>query len=247
MKKRKKGIGKWIQQGIVALLLLGAVYFLWLQYTLNNQDNFKKKILELKPVNYTTFGIDISHHQGSIDWEELFVTNELDSLISFVYFKVTEGIDHTDTKWLEHQLRLKQYNKASGAYHFFLPKRDPLLQAKNFLSHYTYQKGDLLPVLDAELEGINDKDLILKMSIWLDEVERQIGKRPIIYTSLHFYETKFKHEFLQEKFWIASYSRQPNLEHDKRIVMWQYSETGELPGIDKPVDLNVCHSITSLQ
>ena len=247
MKKRKKGIGKWIQHGIVALLLLGAAYFLWSQYTLNNQDAFKQKILNSKPVSYTTFGIDISHHQGSIDWEEVFVTNALDSSISFVYYKVTEGVDHTDTKWLEHQLGLKQFNKVSGAYHFFLPKRDAMLQAKNFLSHYTYQKGDLLPVLDAELEGFNDKDLVLKMNIWLNEVERQIGKRPIIYTSLHFYETKFKKEFPNEKFWIASYTRQPDLENDPRIVMWQYSESGEIPGIKKPVDLNVCHSITSLQ
>ena len=85
------------------------------------------------------------------------------------------------------------------------------------------------------------------MKIWLDEVEQKIGKRPIIYTSLHFYETKFKKVFLTDKFWIASYSRQPDLENDKRIVMWQYSETGKIPGFKKPVDLNICNSITSLQ
>lgn len=247
MKKHKKRSKKWIQNGIIVLLLSRAVYFLWSRYQLQTNNGFKQKILASKPTSYTTFGIDISHHQGTIDWEEVFITNELDSTIAFVYFKVTEGVDHADTKWLEHQLGLRMYNKKMGAYHFFLPKRDALLQAKNFLSHYTYSKEDLLPVLDVEIEGFNDKDMMLKIDIWLDEVERQIGKRPIIYTSLHFYETKFKNEFLNEKFWVASYSRQPNLENDKRIVIWQYSESGQIPGINKPVDLNVCHSITSLQ
>ena len=41
------------------------------------------------------------------------------------------------------------------------------------------------------------------------------------------------------KFWIAAYSRKPACIDDSRIIHWQYSESGELPGFDEKVDFNV--------
>jgi len=228
----------WTKIGVFALLL-GAGYFVWHQYHLYVNNGFHIPIIENRPESFNTFGIDISHHQGEIDWENVLVKNELDSIISFVYFKVSEGIDHKDTRWNEHRKTLRSFNKKAGAYHFFLPKKDALLQAKNFLENYEYQSGDLPPVLDVEIEGESDVQLIENMKIWLKEVERKSKIQPIIYTSLHFYESKFQQEFLNHKLWIASYSRMPNLENDKRIIIWQYSEKGKLPGFLGDVDLNV--------
>ena len=50
---------------------------------------------------------------------------------------------------------------------------------------------------------------------------------------------KFKNFFPDHKFWIAAYSKRPNSIIDKRILHWQYSENGILPGIEEDVDLNV--------
>jgi lysozyme len=78
------------------------------------------------------------------------------------------------------------------------------------------------------------------MRLWLKRVEKKTGLRPIIYTSLHLYETKFQNDLKDYKFWIASYSRRPaQLDTDQRIIHWQYSSEGRLPGIDHRIDMNV--------
>ena len=46
------------------------------------------------PCNYEVHGIDISHHQGKIDWELLAHNREAKFPIHFVFLKATEGGDH---------------------------------------------------------------------------------------------------------------------------------------------------------
>ena len=44
------------------------------------------------PCCYDVHGIDVSHYQGRIDWEELFAQNqETDFPIEFIFMKATEG------------------------------------------------------------------------------------------------------------------------------------------------------------
>lgn len=198
-----------------------------------------KNVISTIPENFPSFGIDVSHHQGKIDWENLFVTERYDTVIHFVYCKATEGTDHVDTRWQRNRKNLQKLQIPHGAYHFFSTKTAPRPQATHFLNHWKKSETDLPPVLDVETEGFSDKDLIAKMKIWLTEVENKTGMRPIIYTSLHFFETKFKNDFKDYKFWIASYTCIPGCIDDSRIIHWQYSETGELPGIKEKIDFNV--------
>jgi lysozyme len=191
------------------------------------------------PEGFSSFGIDISHHQGDIDWEKLFHKEHFDTIIHFVYCKATEGADHIDTRWNYNREMLQQLEVPNGAYHFFSSKTLPRPQAAHFLSQWKKTASDLPPVLDVEAEGFSDEDLRAKMKIWLEVIEKETNMRPIIYTSLHFFETKFAQDFKKYNFWIAAYSRQPDCIDDKRIIHWQYSETGELPCIDEKVDLNV--------
>jgi lysozyme len=198
-------------------------------------DSFRKII----PVGFPSIGIDVSHHQGEMDWYKLFVETGYDSLIKFVYCKATEGNTHLDRQWERNRRILSELGIQNGAYHFFNPKDDALLQAQHFLNTWKKRDIDLPPVLDVETEGINDEDLILKIQVWLNEVENKTGMQPIIYTSLNFYKTKFHEYFKNYKFWIASYSSKPNCINDERIIHWQFSETGKIPGTKEKVDLNV--------
>lgn len=218
------------------LVLIGLVYVF---YKKDHKIINRQQVIKSIPPGFPSFGIDISHHQGKIDWDNLLKKEHYDTIIHFVYCKATEGSDHIDTRWEKNRAELQKLAVPNGAYHFFLPKSAPLPQAKHFLNHWKKSDLDLPPVLDIETEGFSDDDLRAKMKIWLEEVEKQTGMRPVIYTSLNFFETKFMDHFKNYKFWIAAYSRRPDCIEDSRIIHWQYSETGELPGIDEKVDFNV--------
>ncbi len=238
--KRKKSKStsknwKWISLFILILTSGIIVYFTFSEKKVMTVDSFRKSV----PEGFATIGLDVSHHQGDIDWQKLMVKSGFDSIIHFVYCKATEGNTHLDTKWIQNRKALNEMGIPNGAYHFFIPTDPPRPQAAHFLNTWQKRDIDLPPVLDIETEGFSDKDLIAKMKIWLTEVELKTGMKPIIYTSLNFYETKFQNDFLDYQFWIAAYSRKPPCINDKRIIHWQYSETGSLPGIDELVDLNV--------
>ena len=237
--KRSKKAGKQSKLVVISLLLIGLILAL-LYYYLQDEDSLKRKtVIESIPAGFPSFGIDISHHQGEINWEQLMVTEHYDTIIQFVYCKATEGSDHFDSQWERNRTELSKLGIPHGAYHFFNPKSEPRPQAQHFLKYWKKEDMDLPPVLDVETEGFSDADLIAKMKIWMTVVENETGMRPIIYCSLNYFETKFINDFKDYKFWIAAYSRKPAFIDDSRIIHWQYSETGELPGIDEKVDFNV--------
>lgn len=231
----------WIWIAICLLVL----FILILNFLPNSsKTDEKEKIKELTiniPEGFNSFGIDISHHQGDIDWNEILYKSKMDTLINFVYCKATEGTDFIDEQWKKNRSSLNEIGIRNGAYHFFNPNKDPIKQAKHFISIWNPRDIDLPPVLDVEIENIdnNDDELIKSMTSWLMYVEQKTGHHPIIYTQDNFFIQKFKDKFLKYNFWVASYTKKPKELNYKRIVHWQYSKTGVIPGINEKVDLNV--------
>ena len=232
MAKRKRNSNRKFIAISVALLVAFSAYYAWRKL---NRKPAPMHFIEL-PANFKSYGIDVSHHQNKIDWELALGTT--DSLISFVYCKATEGIDHVDSQWERNRKILLEKNVNHGAYHFFLPKKSAKQQAIHFLNNYTVNKNDLPPVLDAETEGLSDQQLVEQMKIWLDFVEYKTGRRPIIYTSYNMYRDLLKEKFNGYKFWVANYNSIESRFEDEEIIHWQYSDNGEINGIDAKVDLN---------
>ena len=230
--KRKKSPFRFLI-GTALVILLGTYFYQ--QWNNRSIEPGELNLPEL-PEGFTSYGIDISHHQGKVNWDKLFASS--DSLITFIYCKATEGVNHVDSQWEHNRLKLLENGTRNGAYHFFLPQKDPITQAQHFLNHYTAQQGDLPPVLDAETEGESDVQLIQNMKTWLKKVETKTGMRPIIYTSHHFYRTKFAGKFSEYKFWIANYNKNVSGLEDEQIIHWQYSDHGGVPGIRGDVDMN---------
>lgn len=239
VKRTKRKASKLPRNFFLLTLLMGLVYLLYRFYNRDHSVKQKEALTINIPSGFQGFGIDVSHHQGVIDWDVLLNKEGYDTLVDFVYCKATEGSTFVDSEWYRNRKELMKREIPHGAYHFFRPSVDPEEQAKHFLYHWTKQEGDLPPVLDIETEGENDKQLIKSIDIWMNAVEQRTGMRPIIYTSLHFFETKFAKSFPNHSFWIAAYSRKPGSIDDPRIIHWQYSESGSLPGIETAVDLNV--------
>lgn len=214
-----------------------AFFFFW--YESKGMVQTSNHFHEIIPPGYKSVGLDVSHHQGKINWDLLLQEKGFDTIIDFVYCKVTEGSDHLDTQWERNREYLNKHGISNGAYHYFNPKSAPKPQAEHFLSVYKIRSIDLPPVLDVEDEGFSDEDLIAKVLIWCEEVKKATGVKPIIYTSLSFYETKFRGKMEGYNFWLAAYSREPQYMTDREVLHWQFSESGRLPGISGNVDLNV--------
>jgi lysozyme len=223
----------------VVLFFIGSIY----TYRAKAEKKKRKQLTSLVhdiPKGFKSVGLDVSHHQGEIDWAQFLTIYKYDTLVDFVYAKATEGTSHIDREWRNNRKALMKQKIKNGAYHFFLPNRDPEKQAKHFLANYTYNTSDLPPVLDVESEGNSDKKLLSDIKIWCEIVENETKIKPVIYTSLHFFETKFNDSFLEYDFWIAAYSQRPeNALKDDRVIHWQFSESGRLPISEGEVDLNV--------
>jgi lysozyme len=232
-KKNKNRLFFWIA------ISAGVIAFFVFWYETQGMVQTSTHFHEIIPPGYKSVGLDVSHHQGEIDWDLLLHKKGFDTIIDFVYCKVTEGSDHLDTQWERNREYLNKHGILNGAYHYFNPKSLPRPQAQHFLSAYKIRSIDLPPVIDVEDEGFSDEDLRAKVLIWCEEVKKATGIKPIIYTSLNFYETKFRGKMEGYQFWIAAYSREPQYMNDREVLHWQFSESGRLPGISGTVDLNV--------
>ncbi len=187
-----------------------------------------------------TKGIDVSHHQGKIDW-----TGLKKSDVSFAYIKATEGGTYLDPEFSGNWKAARDEGLAVGAYHFFNQCKSGEEQARNFLAHLPADRDQLLPVLDAEVtDPCKDKnapaqfDIPKEIQAFLDKVENETGCRPIIYTDWDFDSSYLQGKFRDEKFWIRSLVLPPSF-RSERWIYWQYDDKGQRPGIDTPVDLNV--------
>jgi len=196
----------------------------------------------LMPKGYTVHGIDISKHQGTIDWKRVSKMKKNDIRISFAFIKATEGITRQDHKFETNWKQAGQNGLLRGAYHFYYPSRDAVKQADNFIKVVKLSKGDLPPVVDIELSnGKNAKKICADLQVFIDKIEKHYDVKPIIYTNINFYNTYLIGSFDDYPLWIAGY-----FDHDRFYnefttpwILWQHSERGKVDGIRGNVDFNV--------
>ena len=194
------------------------------------------------PQGYEIHGIDISHHQGDINWQELRENGSIDDFpIRFVMIKATEGATRIDENFEDNFHQAREYGFTRGAYHFYGMRSTAKSQAAFYISHVKLENGDLPPVLDVEQKPKTQSDEDFKNSVleWLKTVERHYGVKPIIYT---YY--KFKMRYLSDPcfdeypYWIAHYYVE-KVEYKGPWKFWQHTDLGRLPGIKGYVDLNI--------
>lgn len=196
---------------------------------------------EAYPEGYSIHGIDVSHHQGQIDWNRLSKTKVgKDAPVSFVFVKATEGKDFLDDYFNENFYQAREYGMLRGAYHYFKPDVDAREQAEYYLRQVHLEEGDLPPVLDVEEIGDLTPEELRKATLtWMHIVEERYGVHPILYT---YY--KFRRDYLNTKefdkypYWIAHYYV-PKLSYKGAWKFWQHTDRGQLEGIQEKVDLNI--------
>ncbi|MDX6807472.1 glycoside hydrolase family 25 protein [Terrihabitans rhizophilus] len=202
------------------------------------QPSFAPPALDRFPVQ----GIDVSHHQREIDWP----TVAGDPRVRFVYMKATEGGDHRDTRFAENWRAAREAGLAVGAYHYFTFCRPGVEQAQNVIATVPRDAGALPLAVDLEFHGNCRRDveadwLATELRAFLAATTAYYGRRPVFYGEAGFFEPFVRQRpntFPEHLLWLRSIADEPEQEPCRRWTIWQYSDTGTVPGIAGPVDLN---------
>lgn len=188
------------------------------------------------------YGIDVSHHQGNIEWNK--VDNWNNKKIDFVYVKATEGSSYIDPKYHLNIKGAKEKGILVGSYHYFRTTSSPEQQFLHFKNIVDKDLQDLIPMIDLEEnKTLNSEEYNERVEKFLDLVKKYIGKKPILYSTQRFYNTHFKNRYISYYWNVARYNtkKQPNLLDNNKITVWQFSDKSQVYGIPKPVDLNIIY------
>ena len=193
------------------------------------------------PEGFEIHGIDISHYQGKIDWEQLKNAMIKGCPVRFVIIKSTEGSSRLDENFRENFNQARDFGFIRGVYHFWSNKSTAREQAYYFLDQVHLTVGDLPPVLDIEHKPADKsvEDFQRDVLTWLHIVEDKYHVKPIIYT---YY--KFKEQYLSAPvfedypYWIAHYYVD-KVQYKGKWKFWQHTDVGKLPGIKGYVDFNI--------
>jgi lysozyme len=190
---------------------------------------------------YSIRGIDISHYQKDINWNELSKNG-----LRFVYIKATEGDDFTDFKFEDYALKSNKIGLASGAYHFYSLRVSGISQAENFIRNVDDEKIKLPPAVDLEFGGNSSyrpehKEFEIELDNFLNRIHDHYKKIPVIYTTYEFYNSYLKNINLKNDYniWIRNIFYKPDKFNGKNWYFWQYNSRGRIKGIKGFVDLNV--------
>lgn len=181
-------------------------------------------------------GIDVSHHQGSIEWERV-----KEAGYAFAYLKATEGADFRDTRFQQNWARARSAGLVAGAYHFFTFCARGADQADHFLAVIADQEHVLPLGVDVEFAG-NCKAwdslsaIHVELDVFVKRVEAARGEEVLLYTALDQFDELIPASLHQHALWIRSLWGEPSL--PLPWLFWQYSDAGEVPGIEGRVDLD---------
>ena len=193
-------------------------------------------------------GIDISHHQGDINWT--LVAN--DGKV-FAFVKATEGFTYDDPLFIANMNNGTSAGVVMGAYHFARPDNNSAMdEANHFVSVAGAYIGEgfLPPVLDLEdpnasthLDQLfSSAQLTDWVQTWMDRVQALTGVKPVIYLNSNY--ANFLQSSLNDyPLWIAKPGTSPDSPPND-IGNWndwafkQYSWSGSVNGISGDVDLD---------
>lgn len=191
-------------------------------------------------------GIDISHFQGEVNWNEL-ISEGLD----FVAIKATQGTEYSQSSYYTDNINnARSAGLIAGGYHFFTGNENGADQAKYFLQVANPQPGDLLPMLDLEQTNGASGNVIASEALdWLTTVEKAINQKPFLYTTASFFsEIGNPSGFENYPLWVAEYGvSSPTLPAGWSLyTIWQHSQSGQVSGISGDVDMDSFNGSSSV-
>ena len=180
----------------------------------------KKQPLDTEKVQFD--GIDVSKHQGDINWEEL----KKNPKVKYVYIKATEGSDYIDPRYKQNIREARRAGFKVGSYHFLTNRSSAKSQFINFAKTANRDEQDIIPIIDVEVcKQWTSQQLRDSLKVFADLLEDYYGCKPMIYTSEKFFTKHLGRAFAEYPLFIAKYNTvQPNVGY--KWILWQFSDCG---------------------
>jgi lysozyme len=195
-------------------------------------------------------GHDVSSHQRAVDWAAARARGA-----SFVYVKATEATGYRNPYFARQYDGALRAGLLRGAYHFARPDLSSgAAQAAFFVRHGGAWRPDsrtLPPALDLEYDphdrrqgpydrrqgcyGLSGARTVAWIRAFSDEVLRLTGRRPVLYTTAHWWDTctgGSRAFGADHALWIARHGSGPGTLPAgwSTWTFWQYDTGGGLPG-----------------
>ncbi|MET7287127.1 lysozyme [Streptomyces sp. NPDC005573] len=188
----------------------------------------------------TTEGVDVSSHQGDVDWKKLWGDG-----VKWSYTKATEGTYYKNPYFTQQYDGPYGVGMVRGSYHFATPDTTGgATQADYFVDHGGGWSGDgrTLPgVLDIEWNpygsscyGKSKSAMVTWIRDFLDRYKKRTGRAAVIYTATTWWSdcTGNYSGFGANPLWIARYASTAGTLPAgwSAYTMWQYTSTGPTVG-----------------
>jgi lysozyme len=187
------------------------------------------------PVPSVVGGIDVSQHQGLIDWETVANSKTVERVI----IRASSGT-RTDRRFYENWSGAGAAGILRGAYHYLYPG-DEAEQAYLFFRMADLLYPEIGYVLDVEQSGLTAANVLAFIEAW----GRMSPAKLIIYTSPGLWHELIGHDAQwakSHKLWVAHWDvDEPTLPDPwEDWVIWQYTvaPAGTIPGISTAIDLD---------
>lgn len=185
-------------------------------------------------------GIDVSAHNGDIDFERVKAEG-----IEFVIIKASEGSTFKDKRFVDNVRKARKAGLKVGAYHFFRFDTPGYMQGLNFVNSIHGRNLDLPAVIDIE-EFTNPnfqttKLVMNRVAEMADHLESR-GYRVMLYTNKKGHARFIKGQLETYPLWLCSLGSLPD---DIECDIWQATHHGRVNGVDHDVDINVFTSSRS--
>lgn len=220
---------KWLLLiGAVALVVVMGGYAVW-RYVLPHSVNVDR-------YRYPVAGIDVSKHNGEIDFDQV-----RDDDYQFVFIKASEGKTYKDDAFDRNYQAARQAGLKVGAYHFFRKNRTGQEQAENLLGAIGGRPLDLPLVIDLEDDWGNgaavNRETATQRVMDMIGILSQHGYQVMIYTNMDGYNKYYKDMLADHDLWLCSFTGPDLLTMTRRFQ--QFSHEGDVKGVKGDVDLNI--------
>lgn len=195
-------------------------------------------------------GIDVSHYQGSIDWEKVAADGKTFAIMKAQY----EAGSHRIDEYFEANYKgAGKYGLARGVYIFIgsVSIADPIADAQALvkkLNGRTLEYGIWIDLEAAAVKKLSKAEITHLVHVYANIFEAN-GYFTGIYCNKDWYNNVLDSKKLAEdyEFWIARYpsndtgvyNATSSLSPKSYACAWQYSSKGSVSGISGNVDLDV--------